>query len=90
MTNVSQHNSPMQSLHPWAATHTSPSCRPRHLTSSPHHRRLTKTHRPMPNSALRESGQWVTHHPWAEVLGVEDVYTKWHNFVATRMEAFNR
>ncbi|MPC77662.1 hypothetical protein E2C01_072121 [Portunus trituberculatus] len=44
----------------------------------------------MPDSAMRKFGQWVTHYLWTEVLQVEDVPTKWHNFVTTTSEAFNR
>ncbi|MPC40782.1 hypothetical protein E2C01_034350 [Portunus trituberculatus] len=59
-------------------------------TSSVHHTTVTKTHRPMLDSAMREFGQLVTHHSRTEVLQVENVHTKWHNFVATTSEAFNR
>ncbi|MPC58506.1 hypothetical protein E2C01_052512 [Portunus trituberculatus] len=44
----------------------------------------------MPDSALREFGQEKTHHPRSEVLQVKDVHTKWHNFVATTVEALHR
>ncbi|MPC47251.1 hypothetical protein E2C01_040992 [Portunus trituberculatus] len=50
---------------------------------------VSKTHRPMPDSALREFGQWMTHHPWTELLEVDDVHTKWHNYVTTTPEAFH-
>ncbi|XP_063880642.1 uncharacterized protein LOC135111371 isoform X2 [Scylla paramamosain] len=36
----------------------------------------TSTRRPIPDSAMREFGQWVTQHPWTEVLDVEDVHLK--------------
>ncbi|MPC34747.1 hypothetical protein E2C01_028148 [Portunus trituberculatus] len=49
-----------------------------------------KTHRLVPDSALREFEQWVVHHQWTEVLEVKDVHTKWHSFVTTTREAFHR
>ena len=43
----------------------------------------------MPDSAIREFGQWITNHPWTEVLEVQDVHTKWTNFVSITTEAFH-
>ncbi|MPC49149.1 hypothetical protein E2C01_042944 [Portunus trituberculatus] len=52
-------------------------------TTSLSHSRVIKTYQPMPDSALKLFGQWVTQHPWNEVLQVEDVHMKWRNFVFT-------
>ncbi|MPC20008.1 hypothetical protein E2C01_012938 [Portunus trituberculatus] len=49
-------------------------------TTSPFHSKVIKIQRPMSDCALREFEQWVTHHPWTDVLEVKDVHTKWHNF----------
>ncbi|XP_063874185.1 uncharacterized protein LOC135107827 [Scylla paramamosain] len=38
---------------------------------------------------MREFGQWMTQHPWTEVLDVEDVHLKLQNYVATTTEAFH-
>ena len=46
---------------------------------------VTRSYRPIPDSALREFGQWLTHHPWTEVTQAEDVNTKWANYVNTTM-----
>ncbi|MPC77848.1 hypothetical protein E2C01_072317 [Portunus trituberculatus] len=43
----------------------------------------------MPDSALRLFGAWVTQHPWNEVLQVEDVHTRWLNFVSTTSAALH-
>ena len=51
---------------------------------------VTKTHRPMPDSAMREFGQWVVQHTWTEVTAVDDVHDKWRNYTRTTTEAFHR
>ncbi|MPC56247.1 hypothetical protein E2C01_050200 [Portunus trituberculatus] len=58
-------------------------------TTSPQYSKVINTYRPMPDSALRGFGQWVTQHPWDEVLEMENVHTKWHNFVTTTTKAFH-
>ncbi|XP_063852041.1 uncharacterized protein LOC135095187 isoform X1 [Scylla paramamosain] len=72
------------------STHLSILWTPTGPTTSTPRPAITRTHRPMPESALREFGQWVTQHLWTEVLDVEDVHSKWHNYVATTTEAFHR
>ncbi|XP_063876996.1 uncharacterized protein LOC135109531 [Scylla paramamosain] len=71
------------------STHLSILWTPTPTTSTPWPA-VTRTHRSMPDSAMREVGQWVTQHPWTEVLDVEDVNSKWHNYVTSTTEAFHR
>ncbi|XP_076033182.1 uncharacterized protein LOC143020617 [Oratosquilla oratoria] len=54
-----------------------------------HRIKVTRQHRPMPDSAMREFGRWIVEHPWPEVLNVEDVETKWTNYSTTTIEAFH-
>ena len=49
----------------------------------------TKTYRPLSDSATRFFGQWITQHSWTEVLGCEDVQTKWDNYHVTITEAYH-
>ncbi|XP_063887196.1 uncharacterized protein LOC135114899 isoform X1 [Scylla paramamosain] len=70
------------------STHLSILWSPTPTTSTPRSA-VTRTHRPMPDSAMREFGQWVTQHPWTEVLDEEDVHVKWQNYVATTTAAFH-
>ncbi len=50
---------------------------------------LPAAFRPMPDSSLREFGQWITRHPWTEVTEPEDVNIKWKNYVNTTVQAFH-
>ena len=70
------------------SNHLSIIWRPAPTTSVPKSS-VTRTHRPMPDSAVRDFGQWVTHHPWTEVTGAEDVNIKWGNYVTTTMQAYH-
>ncbi|XP_076029114.1 uncharacterized protein LOC143017962 [Oratosquilla oratoria] len=44
----------------------------------------------MPDSHLREFGQWITQHPWTEVLAVEGVQEKWDIYINIITQAFHR
>lgn len=50
---------------------------------------VTKSHRPMPDSYMREFGHCATHHLWTEVLDVQDFRTKWQNYITTTTKAFH-
>ncbi len=63
----------------WSATPTIP-----HQHSS-----IIRTHRPTPDSAIREFGQWLVNYPWTEVLTVDDVNTKWENFSTTATRSYH-
>lgn len=41
------------------------------------------TYRPINDSAVRLSGNWIVRYPWVEVLTTEDVELKWQNYVST-------
>ena len=89
MTDLSQQYSPPKPLPPMGrSTHLSILWTPTPTTSVPRST-VTRSHRPMPDSAMREFGQWLTHHPWTEVLEEEDVHTKWRNYFTTTTEAFH-
>lgn len=49
----------------------------------------TRTYRPLTDSAVRQFGQWVVRYPWTEVLTVDDVCTKWDNYVSTTTQAYH-
>ena len=38
---------------------------------------------------MREFGQWLVQHPWTEVTAIDDVHTKWLNFMDTTTAAFH-
>ena len=71
------------------STHITIEWRPAPSTSIPRIRQVTRQHRPMPDSAMREFGRWIVEHPWTEVLAAEDVETKWRNYSTTTTEAFH-
>ena len=89
ITDLSQQYLSPRSLPPMGrSTHRAILWTPTPTTSRPRSA-VTTTHRPMPDSAMREFGQWVTQHQWTEVLEEEDVHTKWQNYVSTTTEAFH-
>ena len=91
MSDLSQQYLPPQPLPPIGrSTHLSILWRPEPTHAATPPAPVTRSYRPMPDSALREFGQWITKHPWTEVLGEEDVHTKWNNYITTTMEAYHR
>ncbi|MPC91586.1 hypothetical protein E2C01_086632 [Portunus trituberculatus] len=88
MTDLHHHYSSPKPLPPVGrSTHLSILWSPA-STTSPQLSKVMKTYRPMPDSALRLFGEWVTQHSWNEVLQVEDVHTKWLNFVSITSAAY--
>ncbi len=49
----------------------------------------TRTYRPLPDSCVREFGQWLTRYQWVEVTTPDDVNTKWENYKTTIMDTFH-
>ena len=90
MTDLTQLYSPPKPMAPMGrSTHLSIMWTPAPTTSLPRSA-VTRTHRPMTDSAMREFGQWVTQHQWTEVMEAEDVYAKWQHYITTTTEAFHR
>ena len=50
---------------------------------------VTKTYRPLVDSGIRLFGQWISQHPWMEVLSFADVQSKWDNYHQTITEAYH-
>lgn len=89
MTDLSQQYSPPIPLPPMGrSTHLSILWGPTPTTSTPRSA-VSRMHRPMSDSCIREFGQWITHHPWTEVLEPHDIQTKWQNYISTTTEAFH-
>jgi len=89
ITDLSQQYTPPQPLPPMGrSSHLSVLWAPILTTSLPK-TTITKTHRPLPDSAIRRFGQWIVQHPWTEVTAVDDVNTKWLNYTRTTTEAFH-
>ena len=90
LSDLSRQYQPPQPLPPVGRSdHISVLWRPAPTTSvqtSP----VTRYHRPLPDSGMREFGQWITRHPWTEVTEAENVNDKWGNYVATTTQAFHR
>ena len=88
LTDMAEQYSPPRPLPPLGrSTHITILWTPAPSTSIPR-QKVTRHHRPMPDSAKREFGRWIIQHPWNEVLDVEDVETKWNNYTTTTTEAF--
>ena len=89
ITDMAQQYSPPRSLPPLGrSTHVTILWSPSPTISTPR-REVTRHHRPLPDSALREFGRWIVQHPWSEVLEAEDVETKWKSFTTTTTEAYH-
>ena len=89
MTDMAQQYSPPRPLPPLGrSTHITILWTPAPSTSIPK-KKVTRHHRPMPDSSVREFGRWIVQHPWREVLDAEDVETKWRNYTITTTEAFH-
>ena len=90
MTDLNQQYQPPLPLPPIGRSpHTSILWRPAPTTSLPRSA-VTRHYRPLPDSAMRNFGQWITRHNWSEVTGADDVHTKWTNYVDTTTQAFHR
>ena len=59
-------------------------------TTSLPQQEASRSHRPLTDSAIRSFGQWITQHPWTEVIDTEDVQTKWDNYHKTITEAYQQ
>lgn len=88
LTDLTHHYLPPQPLPPMGrSTHLSVLWTPAPTFSSTAPP-ITKTYRPVTDSATRSFGQWITHHRWTEVLTVEDVHDKWSNYTDTITAAY--
>ncbi|XP_076039158.1 uncharacterized protein LOC143024257 [Oratosquilla oratoria] len=89
MTDMAQQYSPPRPLPPIGrSTHITIQWSPA-PSNAIRRTKVTRHHRPMPDSAMREFGRWIVEYPWTEVLEAEDVETKWKNYSTTTTEAFH-
>ncbi len=88
LTDVGTHYLPPQQLPPMGRSTHVTILLPATPTNSPSPA-VTRTYRPTPDSAIRNFGQWITHHPWTEVLTVQDVQQKWDYYQDTITTAYH-
>ena len=89
LTDLGDHYNPPQPMAPFGrSNHLSVLWRPK-ATVSLQQASTLRTYRPLKQSSIRQFGEWLVHYPWVEVLTIEDVETKWMNYITSITTAYH-